>query len=174
MPDGWNDTLIVIIPKNVTLMSMKDLRPISLCNVVYKLVAKVITNRVKLILPDIISPNQSAFMPGRLISKNILLAYELTHFLQRKRSGTVGYAAIKLDISKAYDRVERSFLRDMMQRLGFDREWIKLIMKCICTVKYQIKVNKDVTDIMYPKGVYAKGTHSPHTFSLYVLRGSQP
>ena len=87
MPEGWNSTMIVLIPKNTYPEKMKDFRPISLCNVVYKLVSKVITNRLKFILPDIISANQSAFVPGRIISDNTLLAYELTHFLQRKRSG---------------------------------------------------------------------------------------
>ena len=70
----------------------------------------------------IISPNQSAFVPGRLIYDNTLLAYELTHFLQRERNGSVGYAAIKLDMSKAYDHVEWTFLREMMHRLCFDEE----------------------------------------------------
>ena len=106
MPEGWNDTMIVLIPKTANPQSMKDLRPISLCNVIYKVISKVIANRLKCILPDIISPNQSAFVPGRNISDNILSAYELTHFLQTKRSGKTGYAAIKLDMSKAYDRVE--------------------------------------------------------------------
>jgi hypothetical protein len=71
------------------------------------------------VLPDIITPNQSAFVLGRLISDNILIAYELTHFLINKREGNLGYAAIKLDMSKAYDRVEWCFLREMMRKLGF-------------------------------------------------------
>lgn len=85
---------------------MNDLRAISLCNVVYKLIAKVLTSRFKNILPEIISPNQSAFVPGRMISDTIILTYEMIHFLQRKKSGWAGYAAIKLDMSKDYDRVE--------------------------------------------------------------------
>jgi hypothetical protein len=88
--------------------------------VVYKVVSKVLANRLRSILPYIITPNQSAFVPGRLISDNILIAYELTHYLMNKREGNVGYAAIKLDMSKAYDGVEWCFLEKMMQCLGFD------------------------------------------------------
>jgi hypothetical protein len=106
LPEGWNNTCVVLIPKTKNPECMKDLRPISLCNVVYKMVSKVLANRLKQILPDIISPNQSAFVLGRLITYNILLAYECTHYMKNKRSGRDGYAAIKLDMSKAYDRVE--------------------------------------------------------------------
>lgn len=104
MPEGWNDTIVVLIPKVKNPESLKDLRPISLCNIVYKLVLKVIANRLKCILGEIISENQSAFVPGRLISDNTLLAYEMSHFLKRKRAGSTGLAALKLDMSKAYDR----------------------------------------------------------------------
>ena len=117
MPAGWNDTIISLIPKINKPEKVTDLRPISLCNVVYKVVAKVLANRLKTILPDIIIPNQSAFVLGRLISGNILIAYELTEYLLKKTKGGTGYAAIKLDISKAYDRMEWEFLRKVMIRI---------------------------------------------------------
>jgi len=69
----------------------------------YKVVSKVLANRLRVVFPDIITPNQSAFVSGRLISDNILIAYELTHYLVNKRDGNLGYAAIKLDMSKAYE-----------------------------------------------------------------------
>jgi hypothetical protein len=83
---------------------------------VYKIASKVLANRLKAILPDIISQNQSAFVPGRMIMDNVLIAYELTHHLQNKRSGAVGYAALKLDMSKAYDRIEWIFVEKTMER----------------------------------------------------------
>jgi hypothetical protein len=106
MPQGWNETVVVLIPKVPNPDKLKDLRPISLCNVIYKIALKVLSNRLKLVLPDIVSLNQSAFVPGRIITDNVLLAYELTHYMQQKKTGLEGFAALKLDMSKAYDRVE--------------------------------------------------------------------
>ena len=138
MPQGWNDTIIVLIPKVKQPEKLKDLRPISLCNVLYKLVSKVLANRLKKILPDIISPSQSAFVPGRMITDNVLLAYELTHHINNRRRGAGGLAAIKLDMSKAYNRIEWPFLKKMMQNMGFQELWIDLIIKCVTTVSYRI------------------------------------
>jgi hypothetical protein len=87
MPAGWNETVVVLIPKVPNPERLKDLRPISLCNVVYKIASKLLSNRLKLILSEIIALNQSAFVPGCLITDNVPLAYELTHFIQTKRSG---------------------------------------------------------------------------------------
>jgi hypothetical protein len=151
MLEGWNDTVIVLIPKVRNPEKFSEFCPISLCNVLYKLIAKVLSNRLRKILPQIISPSQSAFVPGRLITDNVLLAYELTHYLNNKWKGNEGVAAMKFDMSKAYDRVEWSFLRKMMSRLGFSEIWISLIMKCVTTINYQIKVNGEYTTRIYPQ-----------------------
>jgi hypothetical protein len=79
-----NSTNIALIPRKKTHVSVTEFRPISLCNVVYKIIAKVLVNRLKMVLPSIISPNQSAFLSGRLITDNILAAYETIHSMHTK------------------------------------------------------------------------------------------
>lgn len=165
MPDHWNETIIALIPKVAKPDKVTDLRPISLCNVLYKLISKVLANRLKKILLVIVSPNQSAFVPGRLISDNILIAYELTHYMKNKRRGNDGWAAIRLDMSKAYDRVEWPFLEALMLRLGFCNDWVCLIMNCVTSVSYRVKVNGSVSkSFVLEHGLRQGDPLSPYLF----------
>ncbi|KAL8126087.1 hypothetical protein AgCh_013389 [Apium graveolens] len=131
-------TNIALIPKKKNPQVMTDIRPISLCNVIYKVISKVLANRLKSIIDFVISDNQSAFIPGRLITDNVMIAHELMHFMKRKSTGKQGWMALKVDMSKAYDRVEWGFLAAVLARLGFDPKVIRLYMACISSVTYQI------------------------------------
>ena len=119
-----NHTNIVLIPKIKSLERMSNFRPISLCNVIYKIISKVLINRLKRILLSVISPTQNAFVPGRLFTDNVLVAYEVLHSMHSWKKGKIGSLALKLDISKAYDRVEWDFLQGIMIILGFPNKWI--------------------------------------------------
>ncbi|KAH1105951.1 hypothetical protein J1N35_009719 [Gossypium stocksii] len=101
-----NYTNIVLILKVNSPKSMKEFHPISLCNVVYKIISKVIVNRFRLVLHYCIDDSQGAFVPGRQITDNIIVAYEILHSMKKRRGGLNKSFALKLDMSKAYDRVE--------------------------------------------------------------------
>lgn len=131
LPSQLHDTAIVLILKKRNPEVVSDLRPIALCQVLYKIVAKMLANRLKLILPDLISQHQSAFVPGHLITDNIMLAFEIMHYMKRKTQGKCGVAALKIDISKAYDRMEWAFLEAILKKLGFCANFVNLLMMCV-------------------------------------------
>jgi hypothetical protein len=106
MQESVNDTAIVLLPKTDRPEQLKDFRPISLCNVIYKVMSKCLVNRLQPLLQEIIAPTQSPFILGRLITDNALIAFECIHALNHENNKCKNFRVLKLDMTKAYDRVE--------------------------------------------------------------------
>ena len=114
MPCGINETYICLIPKIKYPRKITEYRPISLCNIIYKIISKVLANCLKRILAEIIDESQSAFVPGRLITDNVLVTFETMHCIDGRKKGKEALMALKLNMSKAYDRVKWQYLEMIM------------------------------------------------------------
>lgn len=166
LPAKVNQTTLVLIPKTRNPQTMKEFRPISLCNVLYKICSKILALRLREFLDEIILEEQSAFVPGRLIIDNVLIAYECIHYLKRKK-GKVGACAVKLDMAKAYDRVEWAYLRGIMLKLGLHSDFVNLVMRCVSSVSFSIRLNGVLTEPFRPtRGIRQGDPISPYLFLL--------
>jgi len=132
-----SNTLISLIPKVDPPNTYKDFRPISLCNIVYKIITKVLVQRLRPILNNIIGPYQSSFLPGRGTSDNFIVLQEIIHYMRRSKKKK-GSMAFKLDLEKAFDNVNWDFLNSCLQDFGFPNITIKLIMHCVSSPAYSI------------------------------------
>ena len=166
-----NKTNISLIPKINHPARMIEFCPISLCNITYKLISKVLANQLNAVLPLVIAENQSAFTADRLITDNVLVAFELMHYLNHKTVGKDGFMSIKLDMSKAIDRVEWGFIKRVMEKLGFHSKWVSLIMQCISTVSYSVIINGEAYGCITPSRGLRQGDPLPPGLFLLCVEG---
>ncbi|CAM8962468.1 unnamed protein product [Rhodiola kirilowii] len=160
-----NRTLITLIPKKKEAIRMEDWRPISLCTVAMKVITKIIATRLQPLLDKVISPFQSAFVKGRMITGNFVVAHEIAHYLKKCRGRGDYYASIKVDMSKAYDHAEWAFLEKLLLRMGFADIWVERVMCCVRSVSYQVKVNDSISNVIKP----GRGLRQGDPLSPYLL-----
>ncbi|KAK9151425.1 hypothetical protein Syun_009734 [Stephania yunnanensis] len=161
-----NEAHIVLIPKISFPQTLSEYRPISLCNSLYKLLSKVLANRLKTVLDRLISPFQNEFVAGRQITDNILLAHEILHSMERGDRRSLD-TILKLHISKAYDKLEWSIVLEMLRRMGFSQRWCRWIEECITTVLYRVIINGELSKVITPtRGIRQGDPISPSPFLI--------
>lgn len=135
--EGINESLICLIPKGEAPELISQFRPISLCNVLAKVVTKVLANRLKPIMSKLTGRYQSSFIPGRSTIDNIVVLQEFVHSLSR-RKGQKWAFILKVDLQKAYDRIHWGFLWEVLQITRFKHDLINLVMDCVTSASLAV------------------------------------
>ncbi|XP_062075523.1 uncharacterized protein LOC133779594 [Humulus lupulus] len=162
-----NETLITLIPKVPKAKKVEKYRPISLCNVAYKIVSKCLVDRMKSSLTVAVSNSQSAFVMGRMIHDSAIIGYEGLHCMRKDRFGNGKKLALKLYMSKAYDRIEWRFVERLMLKMGYHEDWVKKILGCITSVSFSFLLNGEVRGNVSPgRGLRQGDPLSPFIFFL--------
>ncbi|GJS34386.1 putative reverse transcriptase domain, reverse transcriptase zinc-binding domain protein [Tanacetum coccineum] len=162
-----NHTLIALILKVAFPLKINDYRPISCCIILFKCISKIISNRMKDSLATLISSNQSAFVPGRRITDNILLTQEIMHNYHLDRGPP--RCAFKVDIQKAHDTVDWGFLHEVLIGFGFHPRMIGWIMECVTSTSFSISINGSLHGYFKGKRGLRQGDPiSPYLFTLVM------
>jgi hypothetical protein len=133
-----NATFLTLIPKEERVTNLKNFRPIAFCNVIYKIISKVIAIRLKPIIPFIISKEKSCYVEGRKIMDSVILVHEIIHLLKRTRTLAM---LLKLDLSKYFDKLRWQYMRALLAAFGFTKDWISWTMNLISPTLFSILIN---------------------------------
>ncbi|XP_028071512.1 uncharacterized protein LOC114273895 [Camellia sinensis] len=161
-----NKTLICLIPKVLNPEVITQFRPIGLCNTIYKLITKILVARLRPLLEDLISPLQASFILGRRGVDNVVIVQEVVHSFKGKK-GRIGNMLIILDLDKAYDRLEWSFILNVLRSFNFLPIWVNLIMSYVTSSSLAILFNGEKTEEFTPsRGIRQGDPISPYIFIL--------
>ena len=134
-----NANILTLVPKKVNPFAIGDFRPIACCNVIYKCITKIISNRMLPLLNDLVGWNQAAFIPSRSISENILFAQEIVRNYHKEKG--VPRCTLKIDLMKAYDSVNWDFMLHCLHCFGVPMKFLSWIKECITSPRFPICLN---------------------------------
>ncbi|XP_043696713.1 uncharacterized protein LOC122647354 [Telopea speciosissima] len=165
MPHSINATFITLVPKYGDVSTFAGFWPIALCNLLYKIITKIPSNRIQHVIGSVVSHNQSAFIKGRSIVDNILVCHDIVRGIEQKATSPT--AVLKVDLHKAYDSLSRKFLFDVMGRMGFSDKFIGWVKACVTTPMFSVLINGSPAGFFGGgRGIRQGDPLSPYLFTL--------